>query len=62
MSRPVVASLDLKALRQNLVVVRSAAPDSRVWSVVKANGYGHGIERIWSALNDTDSFALLNLE
>ncbi|MCS2161284.1 catabolic alanine racemase DadX [Scandinavium sp. H11S7] len=62
MSRPVVASLDLKALRQNLVVVRSAAPESRVWSVVKANGYGHGIERIWSALNDTDGFALLNLE
>ncbi|MCS2167924.1 catabolic alanine racemase DadX [Scandinavium manionii] len=62
MSRPVVASLDLKALRQNLVVVRSAAPESRVWSVVKANGYGHGVERIWSALNDTDGFALLNLE
>ncbi|MCS2159437.1 catabolic alanine racemase DadX [Scandinavium sp. H11S7] len=62
MSRPVVASLDLKALRQNLVVVRSAAPEARVWSVVKANGYGHGIERIWSALNDTDGFALLNLE
>lgn len=62
MSRPVVASLDLQALRQNLMVVRSAAPDSRVWSVVKANAYGHGIERIWSALNDTDGFALLNLE
>ncbi|MFP2470634.1 catabolic alanine racemase DadX [Pseudescherichia vulneris] len=62
MSRPVVASLDLQALRQNLAVVRSAAPDSRVWSVVKANAYGHGIDRIWSALNDTDGFALLNLE
>lgn len=28
----------------------------------KANAYGHGIERIWSALGATDGFALLNLE
>ncbi|MEW5562106.1 catabolic alanine racemase DadX [Enterobacter asburiae] len=62
MSRPITASLDLQALRQNLAVVRTAAPDSRVWSVVKANAYGHGIDRIWSALSDTDGFAMLNLE
>lgn len=35
---------------------------ARVWSVVKANAYGHGIDRIWSALSATDGFALLNLE
>ncbi|XPE46951.1 alanine racemase [Shigella flexneri] len=23
---------------------------SRIWSVVKANAYGHGIERVWNAL------------
>lgn len=62
MSRPVVASLDLNALRNNLQIVRQAAPDSRVWSVVKANAYGHGLDRIWSALNGTDGFAMLNLE
>ena len=28
----------------------------------KANGYGHGIDRIWQHLADTDGFALLNLE
>ncbi|PZA23424.1 alanine racemase, partial [Enterobacter hormaechei] len=32
------------------------------WSGVKANAYGHGIDRIWSALGATDGFALLNLE
>ena len=37
MSRPVQATVDLHALRQNLQVVRRAAPHSRVWSVVKAN-------------------------
>ncbi|MRS89213.1 catabolic alanine racemase DadX [Enterobacteriaceae bacterium RIT714] len=62
MSRPILAQLDLQALKNNLQIVRRAAPGSRVWSVVKANGYGHGIESIWSALNATDGFALLNLE
>lgn len=62
MSRPVLAQLDLQALKDNLQVVRRAAPASRVWSVVKANAYGHGLDRIWSALSATDGFALLNLE
>ncbi len=62
MTRPIQASLDLQALKQNLSIVRQAAPHARVWSVVKANAYGHGIERIWSALGATDGFALLNLE
>lgn len=46
MTRPIQASLDLQALKQNLSIVRRAAPHARVWSVVKANAYGHGIERI----------------
>lgn len=62
MTRPIQASLDLQALKQNLTIVRQAAPHARVWSVVKANAYGHGVERIWSALGATDGFALLNLE
>ncbi|MEB7499218.1 catabolic alanine racemase DadX [Leclercia pneumoniae] len=62
MSRPVLAQIDLQALKDNLQVVRRAAPASRVWSVVKANAYGHGLDRIWSALSATDGFALLNLE
>ncbi len=62
MSRPVVATLDLSAMRNNLQVVRQAAPGSHVWSVVKANAYGHGLDRVWSALKTTDGFALLNLE
>lgn len=62
MTRPVYARLDLQALKNNLAVVRRAAPDSRVWSVVKANAYGHGIERVWNALGATDGFAMLNIE
>ena len=62
MSRPIVATLDTSALRHNLAVVRQAAPRSHVWSVVKANAYGHGIARVWQSLSETDGFALLNLE
>lgn len=62
MSRPLIAHLDLAALRNNLEVVRRVATQSRVWSVVKANAYGHGLERVWSALSQTDGFALLGLE
>ncbi|MCP1204688.1 catabolic alanine racemase DadX [Pantoea sp. B550] len=62
MSRPIVATINQQALRHNLTVVRQAAPVSRVWSVVKANAYGHGIDRVREALSATDGFALLNME
>ncbi|PKH26883.1 alanine racemase [Enterobacterales bacterium CwR94] len=62
MTRPIVATLNGDALRQNVNIMRQAAPQSRVWSVVKANAYGHGLERVWQNLSDTDGFALLNLE
>ncbi|MXP48778.1 catabolic alanine racemase DadX [Pantoea sp. Eser] len=62
MSRPIVATINQQALRHNLAVVRQAAPASRVWSVVKANAYGHGLARVWESLATTDGFALLNPE
>ncbi|VUS79385.1 catabolic alanine racemase DadX [Klebsiella spallanzanii] len=62
MSRPVKASIDTSALRQNQQIVRRAAPGSRLWAVVKANAYGHGLARVWNALSAADGFAMLNLE
>ncbi|CAH2103824.1 unnamed protein product [Euphydryas editha] len=62
MARPIQAQVDLEALKNNLNVVRRAAPESRVWSVIKANAYGHGLERVWSALRDSDGLAMLNIE
>ncbi|MFC0141791.1 catabolic alanine racemase DadX [Erwinia mallotivora] len=62
MSRPIVATVHTSALRHNLAIARQAATHSRIWSVVKANAYGHGIDRVWQSLSDTDGFALLNLE
>lgn len=62
MSRPIVATINRAALRQNLAIVRRAAAGSRLWSVVKANAYGHGIDRVWQSLSESDGFALLNFE
>lgn len=62
MSRPIAATVNQQALRHNLAIVRQAASHSRIWSVVKANAYGHGIMRVWQSLAETDGFALLNLE
>ena len=41
----------------------AAAPDARIWAVVKANAYGHGIERVFEAFpRGADGFALLDLQ
>ncbi|MBF6637119.1 catabolic alanine racemase DadX [Rouxiella silvae] len=60
MPRPISATLSMSALQNNLQVVRHRSAHSKVWSVVKANAYGHGIARIWQSLRSTDGFALLD--
>ena len=50
MPRPIQATIHTEALRHNLARMRAAAPDAKVWAVVKANAYGHGIERVYEAL------------
>lgn len=61
MPRPILATVHLGALRHNLTRARRAAADARVWAVVKANAYGHGVERVFPALRGADGFALLDL-
>jgi alanine racemase len=61
MPRPILASVHTDALRHNLGEVRRSAPDARVWAVVKADAYGHGIERAFEGLRSADGFALLDL-
>ena len=62
MPRPILATIHTQALRHNLERMRRAAPDARVWAVVKANAYGHGVERAFAGLRGADGFALLDLE
>ena len=61
MPRPIEALVHSAALAANLARARAAAPDARVWAVVKANAYGHGIERVFEGLRAADGFALLDL-
>lgn len=60
--RPIKATISLAALRNNLGVVRRCAPRSRVFAVVKANAYGHGVARAARALADADGIALLEID
>jgi alanine racemase len=61
MPRPIEALIHRDALAHNLARARELALGARVWAVVKANAYGHGIERVFDALRAADGFALLDL-
>jgi alanine racemase len=61
MSRATTATIHLDALRHNLARVRELAPQSRVMAVVKADGYGHGLERVATALAEADALGVAAL-
>src|SRR6187551_54024 len=61
MPRPATVNIDLEALRHNLARVRALAPRSKVMAVVKADGYGHGLERVARALSDAEAFGVAAL-
>jgi alanine racemase len=62
MPRPVEAIVDLQALRNNVAVAKRHAGSAGVFAVVKANGYGHGLERIVTGLEAADGFAVIELD
>ena len=49
-------------MRHNLAAARARAAGRRVWAVVKANAYGHGIERAVQGFADADGLALIDLD
>ncbi|QSX77476.1 alanine racemase [Agrilutibacter solisilvae] len=61
MARPTSAIIHADALRHNLSQVRQRSPHSRVMAVVKADGYGHGLERVARALGGADAFGVAAL-
>ena len=62
MSRPVTATIHADAMRHNLAAVQRLAPASRVMAMVKADGYGHGLETAVSALRGADAFGVASIE
>jgi len=62
MSRTTVATIHLGALRHNLARLKALAAPAKVMAVVKADAYGHGLERVARALNgEADAFAVAAL-
>jgi alanine racemase len=62
MPRPIRAAISASALSHNLEVARTHAGSARIWAVLKANAYGHGLERAAAALRAADGFAVLEFE
>lgn len=62
MPRPIHALVSAAALAHNLGVARRHARGTKLWAVIKANAYGHGIERAARALAEADGFAVLDFQ
>ena len=60
MPRPIQAHISLSALGNNLQVARRIT-SARLMSIIKADGYGHGMLRVAEALSASDGFALLGI-
>ncbi|WP_219114265.1 alanine racemase [Janthinobacterium sp. UMAB-56] len=62
MPRPLIATIHLDAMQQNLARARACARGARVWAVVKANAYGHGLERAMRGFAAADGLALVEVD
>lgn len=66
MSRPIRALISRRAIADNIDAVRRFAPHARVWAVLKADAYGHGLARVAAAdspaLARADGIAILDTE
>ena len=62
MPRPIRATISAGALSHNLRLAKAYAGRAKVWAVLKANAYGHGLERAARALEAADGFAVLDFQ
>ena len=62
MPRPIVATIDSTALTHNLALAAHLTHGARVWAVVKADAYGHGIAVAATAFAEADGLALIEIE
>ncbi|WP_426210426.1 alanine racemase [Massilia sp. TWP1-3-3] len=62
MPRPLTATIHIDSMQHNLVRARACAPGACLWAVVKANAYGHGLERALRGFAAADGLALIEIE
>jgi alanine racemase len=59
MPRPILATIDISAMRSNLSLAKVHAGHTGVWAVVKANGYGHGLANALRGFAAADGLAVV---
>jgi len=60
--RTATAVIDCQALVDNFNIIKAMAPNTKMLAVLKANGYGHGLERIAKALPLADAFGVARID
>ena len=61
MARSATAVIHMDALRGNLARARALGADTKVMAVVKADAYGHGLERCARAFEGADAFGVASI-
>lgn len=62
MPRPLVATIHIDSMRHNLALAKRFAAGAKVWAVVKANAYGHGLVAATSAFVKADGLSLIEFD
>lgn len=62
MPRPLIATVHVDAMRRNLALARRRSQGQRIWAVVKANAYGHGLLNALQGFADADGLALIEFD
>lgn len=61
-NRPIQAIIKRDAVRHNVSTIKELSSGVNVFGVVKADGYGHGLSRIFSGLSGLDGLAVIEME
>ncbi len=62
--RPIFVDINICNLKRNNKLIRNLCINKKIWLVLKANAYGHGLKNIYFGLNnnDIDGLAVLSID